>query len=92
MTVLDAVCLAAGLWLIGVSSPVVLGIVTAVMAWIPVCRLDRRLPARRPVAATDFPGNPAVAYAAIALFIAVRLLDDFIFMPLTIGKVSRCTR
>ena len=38
------------------------------------------------VAATDFPGQPGVAYAAIGLFVFVRLLDDFIFMPMTIGK------
>ena len=38
------------------------------------------------VAATDFPGQPGVAYAAIALFLVVRLLDDFVFMPLTVGK------
>ena len=86
LTVLDAVCLAAGLWLIGVSSPVVLGIVTAVMAWIPYVGSIGGCLLVVLVAATDFPGNPAVAYAAIALFIAVRLLDDFIFMPLTIGK------
>ena len=27
-----------------------------------------------------------MAYAAIGLFVLVRLLDDFIFMPMTIGR------
>jgi hypothetical protein len=38
------------------------------------------------VASTDAPADPAVAYMAIGVFIAVRLLDDFVFMPLTLGR------
>jgi predicted PurR-regulated permease PerM len=38
------------------------------------------------VAATDFPSDPWVVYAAIGLFLSVRLLDDFVFMPLTVGR------
>jgi predicted PurR-regulated permease PerM len=30
-----------------------------------------------------------MVYAAIALFVVVRLLDDFVFMPLTIGRSLR---
>jgi predicted PurR-regulated permease PerM len=86
LTVLDAVCLAAGLWFIGVSSPLLLGLLTAIMAWIPYVGSIGGCLLVVLVAATDFPGSPSVAYAAIALFIAVRLLDDFVFMPMTIGK------
>ena len=38
------------------------------------------------VAATDFPDAPGMAYWAVALFGLVRLLDDFVYMPLTVGK------
>jgi predicted PurR-regulated permease PerM len=38
------------------------------------------------VAATDFPLDPRMAYWAIGLFVLVRLLDDFLYMPMTIGK------
>ncbi len=86
LTVLDAVCLAVGLWFIGVSSPLLLGVLTAVMAWIPYVGSIAGCLLVVLVAATDFPGNPSVAYAAIALFIGVRLLDDFVFMPMTVGK------
>ena len=86
LTVLDALCLAAGLWLIGVSSPLLLGVLTAVLAWIPYIGSIAGCLLVVLVAATDFPGDPSVAYAAIGLFIFVRLLDDFVFMPLTIGK------
>lgn len=86
LTVLDAVCLALGLWLIGVSSPLLLGVATAILAWIPYVGSIAGCLLVVLVAATDHPGSPSVAYAAIALFIGVRLLDDFIFMPATVGK------
>jgi predicted PurR-regulated permease PerM len=38
------------------------------------------------VAATDFPDRPSIAYSCLVLFLCVRLLDDFVFMPLTIGR------
>jgi len=86
LTVLDALCLAAGLWFIGVSSPLLLGILTAILAWIPYVGSIAGCLLVVLVAATDHPGNPSIAYAAIGLFIAVRMLDDFVFMPMTIGK------
>ena len=86
LTVLDALCLACGLWLIGVSAPLGLGLMTAVLAWVPYVGSILGCLLVVLVAATDFPGNPSMAYAAIGLFIGVRLLDDFFFMPMTIGR------
>ena len=86
LTVLDALCLAVGLWLIGVSAPFVLGVMTAILAWVPYVGSILGCLLVVLVAATDFPGDPAMAYAAIGLFIWVRLLDDFFFMPMTIGR------
>lgn len=86
LTVLDTLCLAAGLWLIGVSGAFLLGLMTAVLAWVPYIGSVLGCVLVVLVAATDFPGQPGVAYAAVGLFIVVRLLDDFVFMPLTIGK------
>lgn len=86
LTLLDTFCLAGGLWLIGVSAPLLLGFLTAVLAWIPYIGSVLGCILVVLVAATDFPGDPGVAYAAVGLFVAVRLLDDFVFMPLTIGK------
>ena len=89
LTALDTVCLAAGLWVIGVSAPLVLGLVTAILAWVPYVGSILGCLLVVLVAATDYPGDASVAYGAIALFIGVRLLDDFIFMPLTIGRSLR---
>ena len=86
LTVLDTLCLAVGLWLIGVSAPFLLGFVTAVLAWVPYIGSVLGCLLVVLVAATDYPGDPAIAYSAIGLFIWVRLLDDFFFMPLTIGR------
>lgn len=86
LTVLDALCLAAGLWLIGLSSPLLLGLITAVLAWVPYVGSILGCALVVMVAATDFPGSPSIAYASVGLFVLVRLLDDFVFMPLTIGR------
>ena len=89
LTALDTLCLAAGLWLIGVSAPLLLGLITAVLAWVPYIGSILGCVLVVLVAATDYPGDASVAYGAIGLFIAVRLLDDFVFMPLTIGRSLR---
>ena len=86
LTVLDTVTLAFGLWVIGMPSPLGLGLLAAVLAWVPYVGsiLGGLLVVL--VAATDFPSEPAMAVWAVGLFVLVRLLDDFIYMPLTIGK------
>ena len=86
LTVIDTVCLGFGLWMIGVPGAFVLGLVAAILAWVPVVGSVIGCTMVVLVAATDFPGDPWVVYASIALFILVRLLDDFIFMPLTVGR------
>ncbi len=86
LTLLDTVTLALGLWLIGMPAPFALGLIAAVLAWVPYVGsiLGGLLVVL--VAATDFPAEPAMATWAIGLFVLVRLLDDFVYMPLTIGK------
>ncbi len=86
LTILDTLTLAAGLWLLGIPGPLTLGLICAVLAWVPYVGsiLGGLLVVL--VAATDFPGDPSMAYWAIGLFGLVRLLDDFVYMPMTIGK------
>ncbi|MBL8450194.1 MAG: AI-2E family transporter [Dechloromonas sp.] len=86
LTLLDAACLALGLWVIGISGALLLGLATAVLAWVPYIGSILGCVLVVLVAATDFPGRPEVAYAAVGLFIIVRMLDDFVFMPMTVGK------
>ncbi|MYM29486.1 AI-2E family transporter [Duganella sp. CY15W] len=86
LTILDTAVLAFGLWAIGVSSPLVLGLIAAVLAWVPYVGSIVGCVLVVMVASTDAPNDPSVAYLAICVFILVRLLDDFVFMPLTLGR------
>lgn len=86
LTLLDTLCLAMGLWVLGVSGALLLGLMTAILAWIPFIGSVLGCLLVVLVAATDFPNDPGMAYGAVMLFVVVRLLDDFFFMPMTIGK------
>jgi predicted PurR-regulated permease PerM len=89
LTVLDTVVLGFGLWVIGVSSPLLLGFISALLAWVPFVGSVVGCVMVVIVAATDAPANPLVAYGAIVVFILARLLDDFVFMPITLGRSLR---
>jgi predicted PurR-regulated permease PerM len=86
LTVLDTVTLAIGLKIIGMPSPLLLGLLCAVLAWLPYFGSIAGGLIVVLVAATDFPNAPEMVYAAVALFLVVRGLDDFVYMPMTIGK------
>jgi predicted PurR-regulated permease PerM len=86
LTVLDALTLAVGLWALGFSGALALGLICAVLAWIPYVGSILGGLAVVMVAATDFPNTPAMAYWAAGLFLVVRLLDDFLYMPMTVGR------
>ena len=86
LTVLDTVALGLGLWALGLPGAWLLALVAAVLAWVPYVGSIAGCLLVVLVAATDFPHDPKMAYWAIMLFIFVRLLDDFVFMPATVGK------
>ncbi|HTH94928.1 MAG TPA: AI-2E family transporter [Rhodocyclaceae bacterium] len=86
LTVLDTLTLAGGLWWMGMPAPIALGLVCAIFAWIPYVGSIAGGLLVIMVAATDFPDQPGMAWAAVALFLAARLLDDFVYMPQTVGR------
>ena len=86
LTLIDTVCLALGLAVIGMPGALALGLMAAVLAWVPFIGSVIGCVIVVLVAATDFPADPWVVYAAVVLFLVVRLLDDFVFMPLTVGR------
>lgn len=86
LTLIDTICLALGLALIGMPGAFALGLMAAMLAWVPFIGSVIACAIVVLVAATDFPSDPWVVYAAIGLFLFVRLLDDFVFMPLTVGR------
>jgi predicted PurR-regulated permease PerM len=86
LTILDTLTLAAGLAFLGFPGAFALGLLCAVLAWIPFVGSILGGLVVVLVAATDFPNDATMAYWTIALFVLARLLDDFVYMPLTIGK------
>jgi predicted PurR-regulated permease PerM len=86
LTLLDTACLAGGLEILGIKNAIWLGLASAVLAWIPYLGSVIACIVVVVVAATDFPEKYWVAYACLVLFLSVRTLDDFIFVPLTIGR------
>src|SRR5262249_21309759 len=63
-----------------------LGLVAAVLAWIPYIGSAAGCVLVVLVAATNYPDKPGMAYACLMLCLAVRLLDDFVYLPLTVGR------
>lgn len=86
LTFLDTLCLASGLLALGVSPALFLGLATAILSWIPYLGSVAGCIVVVLVAATDFPDRPTIAYGCLALFLCVRLLNDFVFLPLTVGR------
>jgi len=86
LTVIDAVFLVFGLWILGVPSPLTLGLIAAVLGWIPYIGPIIGCVLAVMVTATDFPGQISLVYAVVGLFALLRVLDDFIFVPFVIGK------
>ena len=86
LTFLDTLCLAGGLWLLGISFPLFLGLAAAVLAWVPYVGSMVGCCLVVLVSATDYPDTPIITYGCIVLFLIVRMLDDFVFLPMTVGR------
>ena len=86
LTAIDSLFLTSGLWLIGVPSALLLGIACAVFEWVPVIGSIVGCVMVVLVAATAFPNDPWVVYAVLGLFVFNRMLDNFFFIPLTVGR------
>jgi predicted PurR-regulated permease PerM len=82
----DTVMLSIGLLAIGVPGAFVLGVIAAVLAWIPVVGAVVGGTIVVLAAATAFPADPWVVYASLAIFVTVRMLDAVVVMPLTVGR------
>ena len=89
LTLIDTACLGLGLAMLGLSNALVLGLISAVLAWVPIIGSIIGCVIVILVTATDFPAEPWIISAAVVLFVIVRLLDDFVFIPLTIGRSLR---
>jgi predicted PurR-regulated permease PerM len=86
LALLDTLALGAGLWVLGLPGAWVLAFIAAILAWVPYIGSVAGCLLVVLVAATDFPNDPGMAYWAVGLFLLVRALDDFWFLPATVGR------
>lgn len=86
ITLLDTLIVGCVLWWLGLNTPFLLALVVAVLSWIPYIGPLLGAAMVLIVAATDFPGNMPLIYSLIGLFMAMRIIDDFVFLPLIVGK------
>ncbi|MCG2585074.1 AI-2E family transporter [Massilia sp. TS11] len=89
LTVLDTATLAFGLWVVGAPSPLLLGFIAALLAWVPYVGSIAGCILVVVVASTDMPNDAMMAYSSVGVFILARLLDDFVYMPMTLGRSLR---
>lgn len=83
---IDVALLSGGLWALGLPSPVTLGLIAALLGVIPYLGPLLGCALVVIVTATDFPGNLALVYWVIGLFVLVRVLDDVVFLPYVMSK------
>lgn len=89
LTVIDTIVLGVGLWIVGIPGAFALGLAAAIMEWVPVVGSLAGCILAVLVAATDHPEDPWIVYAVLAVFVINRTLDNFIFIPLTVGRSIR---
>jgi predicted PurR-regulated permease PerM len=86
LTAIDTIFLGTGMWLVGVPGAFTLGLVAAVFEWIPLVGTFAGAALAVLVAATAVPNDPWVVYLTVAVFVVNRMLDNFFFIPLTVGR------
>lgn len=89
ITLIDTCIITLGLLLLGASNPLLLGILAAILAWIPYLGPLLGCGIAIIVTSTDIPNNMNIIYSILALFALVRILDDFVFLPVIVGKSLR---
>jgi len=93
LTMLDTVTLGIGLWFLGLdkgvftfSHAMLLGLICAVFAWVPYVGTAVGGLVAVCVCALQAPHDPQLLLGVVLLFCGVRLLDEFLYTPMTVGR------
>ena len=96
LTLLDTVSLGLGLWFLGHSAGVFgfwnamfLGLVCAVFAWVPYVGSALGGLVAVATCAVKAPNEGGLLVSVVLLFLGVRLLDEFVYTPMTVGRALR---
>ncbi|NCW28372.1 MAG: AI-2E family transporter [Verrucomicrobia bacterium] len=96
LTLLDTITLGLGLWFLGhgpgifgFRDAMILGLICAIFAWVPY--IGSALGGLVAVAtcAVKAPQAGWLMLAVIVLFLLVRMLDEFVYTPMTVGRALR---
>lgn len=93
LTILDSITLAIGLSILGcvtdtfsIWTSLRLGVICAIFAWVPIVGSIAGCLLVVFVSFVIAPENWTSVLGAVILFLTVRILDDFFYMPITIGR------
>jgi predicted PurR-regulated permease PerM len=96
LTMLDTVSLGLGLWFLGHGSGIFgfwdamfLGLICAIFAWVPYIGSGLGGILAVATVAVKAPSSSGLMVAVVLLFLGVRLLDEFIYTPMTVGRALR---
>jgi predicted PurR-regulated permease PerM len=89
LTAIDTVVLGIGFFAIGVPNAFAVALVAAILEWIPMVGSIIGCAIAILVAATTHQNDFWVVYGVVGVFVFNRLLDNFLFIPLTVGRSIR---
>ena len=89
LTAIDTLILGVGFLAVGVPNAIVIALICALFEWIPMVGSIVGCGLAVLVAAADHPNDLWVVYGVVGVFVFNRLLDNFFFIPLTVGRSVR---
>ncbi len=89
LTAIDTFVLGMGFLIVGVPNAIVIGFVCALLQSIPMVGTVVGFALAILVSAADHPDALWVVYGVVAVFVVSRMLDNFFFIPITLGRSVR---
>jgi predicted PurR-regulated permease PerM len=89
LTAIDTVVLGVGFMAVGVPNAFAIAFVAAILEWIPIVGSIIGCTLAVLVAATAHQNDLWVVYGVVGVFVFNRVLDNFFFIPLTVGRSIR---
>lgn len=89
LTAIDTVILGIGFFAVGVPNPFVIALIAAFLEWIPIVGTVVGCGLAVLVAASAHQNDLWVVYGVLGVFAFNRMLDNFFFIPLTVGRSVR---
>jgi predicted PurR-regulated permease PerM len=86
LTAIDTAVLGIGFFAVGVPNAFVIALIAAILEWIPIVGSIVGCALAVLVAATAHQNDLWVVYGVLGVFVVNRVLDNFFFIPLTVGR------